>query len=266
MRTIRIGSREFDLKRILLIALTVLLIVLAILSCFAVAKRFCRVGRIEIKGEMHYTEDQLREGLALDGAARLYSLDTDALEEKMMEEYPFLYAIKIRPVFPNRLVLSVVEWDTPWYIEISGGKYALNETLLVIDDVEDTTGMTKLILPDVQRVIAGSVPGFSKDENELRKTLEIIDTVRSVSYYERMTEVDVSDRWNIRLVVDGKFNIKLGNMNQLTYKLEQVGAVLDSESMIGAESAEITAENPQLPPTAAIKKPLPLPEETEESE
>lgn len=266
MNPIRIRGREIQIKMIVLVTVTVLLCVLAILSCFSVAKRFCRVGRIEINGEERYSEEALLSGMEVSEGDRLFSLDTDALRERMLEEYPFLLDVRIRPVFPNRLVLTVTERVTPWYIEISGGKYALDENLLVIHDIEETEDMTKLILPDVQRVIAGSVPEFSKDENELRKTLEIIDTVRSASFYHRMTEVDVSDRWNIRLVVDGKFTVKLGNMNQLSYKLTQVNAILESEQMVGAESAEITAENPQLPPAASIKKPAPSPEDTELTE
>ncbi len=264
MKPIKLGAKEIPIKPIALIALTVLLGVLAIFSCFAVAKRFCRVGRIEVDGENWYSEEQLMEGLGVNAGDRLFSLDTDALQKRMLEEYPFLLELEIRPVFPNRLVLRVTEWVTPWYIEISGGRYALNENLLVIDQVEQTEGMTKLILPDVQRVIAGSVPEFSKDAYELRKTLEIIDTVRSASYYHRMTEVNVVNRRDIQLVVDGKFTVKLGDMTELAHKLETVRLVLESKQLEGAESAEIIAENPELGVAVSPKFPPMVPTDTEE--
>ncbi|MBR2353103.1 MAG: FtsQ-type POTRA domain-containing protein [Clostridia bacterium] len=258
--------KEINVRRVILIVLTVILCELAILSCATTVKRFCTVGEIDVEGEERYSEEMLLEGLGVEEGDWLYFLDTDAIRERMLRSYPFLLDVELRPSFPSLLRVVITERQTPWYIEMSGEYYALNENLLVIDRVEDPEGMCALILPEVQRVIAGSVPAFAEDETELRKTLEIIDTVRSASYGKRMTEVDVSDRRNIRLVVDGKFTVKLGNMSELDYKLRQVETVLESDRLTGAESAVITAENPELPIAVSVKMPPVLPEDTEESQ
>ncbi len=252
-----------NIRRAILLMVMIILCALAILSCASVVKRFCTVGVIEIEGEGRYSEELLIEGLNLGGKDWLYDLDSDAIKERMLKEFPFLLNLELRPIFPNRLKVVITERFTPWYIEISGGKYALNENLLVIDEIESTEGMTRLILPDVQRVIAGSVPSFAEDENELRRTLEIIDTIRSCSYFGRMSEVNVVDRRNIRLVVDEKFTVKLGSAEELSYKLEQVGVVLVSDRLAGAESGEITAENSDDPIAVSVKMPPVVPEDSE---
>lgn len=252
-----------NLRRVILWMVMIILCALAILSCASVAKRFCKVGVIEIEGEGRYSEEALLEGLRLGENDWLYELDSDAIKERMLKEFPFLLDMELIPVFPNRLRVVVTERFTPWYIAISGGTYALNENLLVIDEIDSTEGMTRLILPSVQRVIAGSVPAFAEDENELRRTLEIIDILRSSSYFDRMSEVNVEDRRNIRLVVDGIFTVKLGNAEELSYKLEQVGEVLKSDRLAGAESGQITAENPDLPVAVSVKMPPAAEEDTE---
>ena len=240
-----------NVKKAILWLVMVILCALAILSVASAVKHFCTVGRFEVVGAGRYSEEELIEGLQIEEGEWLYELDLEEIEARMLRNYPFLLEIELSPVFPNRLRVSVTERVTPWYVEISGSKYALNENLLVIDAIEDPTGMTRLILPDVQRVIAGSVPAFAEDETELRKTLEIIDVIRSASYFDRMTEVNV----------DEKFTVKLGNSEELAYKLEWVKEVLKSDSLAGVESAEIWAENPSQGTPAAPKFPSSVPEE-----
>ena len=264
------GRKEWNgvnIRLVILILITVILSALAILSLASAVKGFCTVGVISVEGEDRYTEEMILSGLWVEKGDWLYELDTEEICDRMLREYPFLLDIELRPDFPGRLTVLVTERFTPWYVEISGAKYALNENLLVIDAIEDTEGMTSLILPDVQRVIAGSVPAFSKDETELRKTLEIIDTIRSVPFWNRMTVVDVSNRWEIGLVIDGKISVALGNMNELSYKLEKVGAVLASDARLAeAESGEIYAKNPSEGIAVSVKMPPSTPEDSEETQ
>ncbi len=249
-----------------MMALTVLLCLLALLSCLCAVQQFVPLGKFEVEGNVRYTPEELIAVCGVSEGQRLAAIDPDALEEAILAECPFVKTVKVQRKFPNRLSVEVEEHVTPWYIQISDAKYALNEDLVVIDEWKDTTGMTRLILPNVKEVISGSVPGFSESETELRKTLELIHTLRTTSFHERLSEVDLQSRFDIKLVVDGTFTVTMGDMSDFAYKLEEVRKVLESDRLAGAVKGTIYAADPHKGVAVSVEMPegsAPLPDGAE---
>ncbi len=233
-----------NVKKLILFLVTVALCILALLGALHTVRHFLKVGRFEVNGTAHYEPIDLINAAGVKLGDHLYRLDTDEIEERLLRECPFLISVEVKERFPNRLTIYAEERHVPWYVEVSNAKYALDQNLLVVDEISDTDGMARLILPDVRRVIAGNVPDFAESETELRRTLEAIAEIRSVSFYSRLTEIDLRSRWNIRITVDEKFIVELGDMTNLFAKLEAVRAILDSDRLDGAVSGEIYAADP----------------------
>lgn len=234
-----------NVKKLLMLLLTLLLCLLAIFSILHVVKHFMKLRRFEVEGvEKHYEDVDLINASNVRLGEYLYRLDRDEIEERLLRECPFLLDVTVKPVFPNRLRIIAEEREIPWYVEISGAKYALDRDMLVIDEIADTKDMAELVLPSVRRVIAGSVPEFSSGEGELRRTLEAIAVIRSAPFYKRLTKIDLSNSFNIQLVADGSFTIELGEISNLSAKLEAVQAVFESDRLEGATGGKIYAADP----------------------
>lgn len=233
-----------DVKKLMLFLMTAMMCVLAAVALFHTAKRFFKVGKFETSESSFYEEEDLINACGIRLGDRLYGLNTEEAEQRLLEACPFLEEAEVKFRFPGRLSIEVKDRQVPWYIEISGTKYALNEDLLVVDEVRDTAGMTRLILPHVKRVVSGSVPEFSESELELRKTLEVIAAIRSATFRKRLTEVNLESRWDIRLTVDETFVVFMGDMENFSVKLKAVKEILNSDRLSGAVSGEIHAENP----------------------
>ena len=86
--------KEVNIRRVILLMLTVILCELAILSCATTVKRFCTVKEIVVEGEGRYSEETLLAGLGVEKGDWLYSLDTDSIKERMLLEYPFLLDVQ----------------------------------------------------------------------------------------------------------------------------------------------------------------------------
>jgi hypothetical protein len=234
-----------NVKKLVLFLVTVLLCVLALLSVLHTVKQFLKLRRFEVEGVgIHYEEVDLINASGIRLGDRLYRLDKSEIEDRLLADCPFLEEVTVKTRFPNRLRIVAKERTVPWYIEISGAKYALDRDLLVIDELGEAEEMAKLILPSVRRVIAGSVPEFANGEAELRRTLEAIAVIRSAPFYYRLTEIDLSNVWDIRIVADETFVIKLGDGDNLAAKLDAVQAIFESDRLLGATGATITASDP----------------------
>ena len=88
------------------------------------------------------------------------------------------------------------------------------------------------------------MPEFGENEQEIRKTLEIISTVRQNTFKARITKLDLTSRFEIYMTVDGIYEVYLGDMENLKAKLETVEKIVSSDDVKDYAGGEINASNP----------------------
>ena len=224
------------------IAVTVLMAVVAIISASFSVLRFFRVGEIKIVGMCPYERVDIMETIKLRRSDFWWSIDEGELEKKLLEERQLIEEVKVTKQLPNKIVIEVIESRIPrWYVDISGRKYALDGELYVIEEMKNTEGITKLSLPNISELMEREVPKFGQTEVETKETLKIIDTVRSSDIRSRITELDVSNRTDIILVIDGKYTARLGNSDDLSGKLVMIKNTLETDVVKNSNGGEIIA-------------------------
>lgn len=233
-------KRKEEMRRFLLIGVTLLLCAATVFSVFEAICCFMKVKTFEIVGMSRYEKEDIVSASGVKTGSYLYSLDKHAIEEKILLNCPYLETVSVQAKFPNRLRIAVEGKDPQWYLAIAGSCYALDSNLVVIAETANTDGITKLILPHVQRAVYGEVPLFADTETERKKTLEVISAIRNMAFKERLTEVNLESRWDIRLVVDGKYDVLMGDMNDFDAKLKSVEAFLKQNSVSSWGEGTIT--------------------------
>ncbi len=187
------------------IIITVILSITVLISIGLTALRFVKVGDIEVVGMSPYDKFEINEVLKLKRTDLWWDIDEEELEEKLLEELPQIEKVKVKKKLPNNIEINVIESRTPrWYIDLAGRKYSVDSDMYVIEDIKNTDGLTKLVLPNLKEALARQVPKFGQSETEVKKTLEIIDTVRHSDLRPHITELEVSYRSNILLMIDGR--------------------------------------------------------------
>lgn len=215
-----------NVRKLILLAVTVLMCVLTVISVFLTARRFMKVSQYDVAGISLYDREDLIAASGVKKGDLLYSLDHEQIEKRILAQCPYLSAVKVKAQFPDTLRIEVEGKSGQWYLDIAGAKYSLDSELRVISETANPTGMTKLILPNIQSAIYGEVPLFGESDNERKRTLEVIDTIRRTSFKDRLTEVDLESRWDIHLVVDGSYDVYLGDLTDLEAKLKATETIL----------------------------------------
>ena len=123
--------------------------VLAILSVFQAVKRFLPVREFSVVGISEYERAEIIRASGVKPGEMLYSLDKKDIEKRVLEECPYLASVKVKTVFPNKLQFQVEGKQARWYIDVSGTKYSLDVNLVVLDEIVETDGLIKLVLPNV---------------------------------------------------------------------------------------------------------------------
>jgi cell division septal protein FtsQ len=224
------------------IAVTVVMAAIMLTMLSFTLLRFLRVGDISVVGLSPYEKVELLETLSISDDTFWWSIDENELEDKLIAERQLLSEVRIKKKLPNRIEIEIVESRTPrWYIDISGRKYSLDGDLYVIEETKNTEGATKLVLPNITEVIQRNVPKFGQSETEMKRTLKIIEAVRTSDVRQRLTELDVADPNNITMVVDGKFTVRLGDPKDIEGKLMMVKLTLERDEVKNSKGGEIIA-------------------------
>ena len=263
----RINIKAFILSKQFFIALMAFMSLLALICLALVFSRFIGVGEFEIKGETDYRLSELISKSGIRTGDMMSSVNEREAERILLEKCPYLKSVEVKKKFPNKVCFEVEERVLGWYLEVSEDYYALDYDLLVLLETYDEEsikerGLTKLVLPEMESVVCDRLPEFGHgDEQLIRETLKIIDSFRTNGIKERLTYLDLSNRFEIKLTIDGEFDVNLGDMKDIDTKLATVTETIAkalSSGFVGGEINMIT------PTTCSFKGEFPAPEEPEE--
>ena len=198
----------------------------------------------------------------------------------ILKNCPYVKSVEIETIFPDTVCFVIVEKELGWYLEFGKEYYSLDydmELLALESNEERVTkrGLTKLILPQVEEVIISenkdepNVPVFASNDEQLRKeTLEIIDKFRTHEIKSRLSMLDLSNRFQISMTIDQKYEVYFGEMSNFDIKMKTLQKVLEEAEKSGYIGGELTwtMGSAETSGTFAFKGKLPQPDAEDTSE
>lgn len=273
MKKAKSNKNNERLRRVLLskqfcITVLVVMSLLAFVCLMKLVLGFLPVSNFTYKGETHYDISELINASGIRSGDRLYKIDEKAAAASMVRDCPYLKTVKIEKKFPNTVCFVVEEQEPGWYMQIGDDFYGLDFDLKVLletyrDEDFIDRGLTKLVLPEIESVVVGELPSFASDDEQLiGESLKIIDSFRTHAIKERLTGLDISNRFEIKLEIDNSYEVYFGDMVSFDIKMKFLQAVLDKAEADGASGGRITWGDDNF----VLKKEYDEKEESEEGE
>lgn len=242
--------KAFILSKHFFIALIVLMCLLALISLLLVFLRFLGIGEFYIKGTTEYKLSELISKSGLRTGDPMYSVDEKQTQKKLLEACPYLKSVKVKKTFPNKICFEVEERVLGWYVAVGDDYYALDYDMMILLETYNEwalteRGLTKLVLPELESLICGHLPEFGRgDEQLVRETLKIIDSFRTDALKDRISYLDLTNRFEIKLIIDQTFTVNLGDVIDLDTKLATVSNAIENGKSRGYAGGEINMITP----------------------
>ena len=240
---------EVDINKLIAIALVILAAVLMIACAVNIVKSFMRVSEFEITGYSSYEREEIIIASGIKLRDKLYAIDKDEVAEKIIKECPYISNVDIKLKFPNTVKIDVECYAAAWYIEIEGDFYSLDADLRVLEETYNEQKfingkVAKLTLPNIKSAVVGSEVIFGDDDAEREFAYDFMTKINRMSFKSRVTLVDIDNRFDINVGVDGVIEIYLGGGADMELKLRAVETALSDKKLENCIAAEIYAADP----------------------
>lgn len=176
-----------------------------------------------ISAAVSYSAEDIKDFLDIKENTNLITYDKRKAERSLLYQFPYIEKIKINKRFPSTLEIVITENKGTLYMKIGNDVFILSSDGRVLEITDDPfydgKNRTELVASDVKRCVCGEDIVFENAD-----TLSIIsDITEQLDKYEltgKMTCLDVSDKFNVKLMYDNRFEIRFGTFEYPENKIK----------------------------------------------
>ncbi len=203
-------------------------------------------GGATVEGSFsYYTPEEIvaASGISIDD--NLLSLSKAAVASRIHAELPYINEIQIRKKLPNTVIITVSEFTVTYGIQDEHGLWWLiSREGRVLEQANEqsvkghltVTGMP-IETPQIGDYIKPvATPGADLSEIAAKRdaTVAVLPLLEQSSFAKEIVSLDVSTSYDLILWYGTQYEIKLGNTENLSYKLNYLASVL---AELGAEKS-----------------------------
>lgn len=222
-------ARLRRLKITFIFFLVVALLTLLIM-CFTV---FFPIKRISVSGSKIYSKSQLIKASGLTTDDNLFVVSEEKIEDKIRRKLPYVDAVSLKRVLPDAIVLTVTDAKEQSFYESNGKYYIVSKNNYILQETTDTPeNVYKIVATKIEGNVGESVKYKNSKENEIIKTLEKLLLEKEIN----IDKIDVTNLAQIKVDVEGRFTVILGNSEYVSEKIAHLSSMIES---IGERSGTI---------------------------
>lgn len=189
---------------------------------------FFRADTISVTGKTLYTNDQIILASGLRKGDNLIRLNKDRVKNNILSQLANVDDVKIKKKFPSEIVIEVTAAKPYAVIEDNGLYYSISKTGKILGNSSENTDNLILIKGFSPEKLELNTYVKSKDDKKSELLKSISDNLDSQSF-TGITEIDITERFDIKLKYQNRIDIALGGPAELAYKVKFAKVTIDEK-------------------------------------
>ena len=180
---------------------------------------FFNIAEINVSGDSQYDKNQIIKCSNINIGDNLFRTNFKKSEEKILKELVYIDNVQIQRQFPDKLNIKVNASIEYANIEYDGGYLLISRKEKILDNIASPKeGL--IVIKGTEPVITQKGEKFvSKDGNKDKLLSSLTEQILN-SEFEKITQIDISDSYNVKLLYDNRITIELGTQSDLEYKIK----------------------------------------------
>lgn len=258
-------SRRKRKKRLMLFYISAFsaVVVCAVLLCVFV---FFRVDTVTVIGGNSYRQEDILSICNIQEGDNLVLLATREREAELEHRFPYIEEVRIRRRLPSTVEVHIKEAVTSYSVESASGKY------LYVSRAGKVLEFASMPYAGTA-VIRGTTPTAKEpseiidfEEEEAALVFEAITAQLREKDVAGITDVDMTNRYDVTMTYDSRILFRFGNTNSMRYKmafgLEMLDRLLEEGAITDETFAQIDLTMVPDKQKAVYKEVIPGEEET----
>ena len=192
------------------------------------------IKEITASGGTYYTVEELCDAAGLESGDRMFGFSRSRAEKKLLSECGLLSDVRFKRTLGGALTIVTEEKESDFYVNVSGTYCLLSrESFCVLLQSEGTdrfaeNGFYEISLPDVRVAFLGDKLEYGNEkENEYVSIL--LDALDSSALSGRVTGIRAAERFDLSVIIDGKYDVSLGSVKDIRDKLDYFTVMENSD-------------------------------------
>lgn len=224
------------------IAITLLVVTLIISAVLGIYRNVFVISEITFDAGGIYSPEELLNSSGIEIGDNLYSFSSRIVSNNLIMQYPMIKSFKVVRQVPDRITFTAETEECEFYVNIHGETRYVSRSLRLLTETTASEakadGAISLKLPQISSAISGSEIEF--DESRYANVTKLlISAVLSSELADRIKAIDVRDIYDITLVCDDLYLLKIGSVSDAALKLKIAAAVLRDDMFNGANKATL---------------------------
>lgn len=197
----------------------ILALVLLLIGGYFLATRYLVIKEITVSDSEYYTSYDIIKTSELEIGKSIFTCNNTKIEQALCLRHPYISKAKVKKVFPTTVSITVEEKDGAMYVQLLNDGYALNSEMKVLGRIKHSDNKIEVRTNGVKRCMVGEQVVFEQ-ERDRKLAEELYSALCSTGLDDKVTYMDVSDRFDINLNYDYRFDVYIGDEDAILHKIK----------------------------------------------
>lgn len=181
---------------------------------------------IAVDGIQKYTAEEIIAASGIKDGDSLLRIDENAAERRIINEFSFVDAVEVAKHYPTKIVITVTEAERWYAVQHGSDTYTVSRLGKIIEQKSADNLPLVIGYEAEEPVVGGTLKSTVEGKNDLPAQVLSAAEKAGVS---GITSIDITDRFEIKAVVDGRITLQLGIATELENKMYIAKALIDNE-------------------------------------
>lgn len=171
----------------------------------------CRIREIEVHGISYCTSEKIIADSGIKLGSHSYGVSKTKIAASIKNENIYVRSVAVRRSLPDKLHIIIEEYPPSFVLEHEGKYFILSDKLTVLEARDDISSSfysetAKLHLCGIKALHVGDKVEF-ENEDSYDFFLDIIDKIIASNIGDRLSEVDLREKFDIHILYNNIYTI-----------------------------------------------------------
>ncbi|MCI7350343.1 MAG: FtsQ-type POTRA domain-containing protein [Ruminococcus sp.] len=217
-------------KRVIRVYMQIIFTIVFLIMIILSLTIFFNIEKITVTGDGQYDESEIIAASGLEYGENMFLTKMSKHADSIMQSVVYLESCEVKRKLPTGIEISVKVCKPLACLEAENDYLIMSTTGKIFERSE--TPVQGLYLIKGSEPIYNLEPGMmfesADDEGKLNAMLSVCEAMNT-RQTEKVSYIDVTDRYNIKYLFDDRVEVRLGSVNELDYKLKFTEIILSEK-------------------------------------